>query len=65
MHIPRIDEATIKSDEMYVYILHSIAKIFDPLGLTSITYHGKVFLQKLWKIDQSWDEPLSNDLIKD
>lgn len=30
-----------------------------------MTFYGKTFLQRLWKVDQSWDEPLSNDLMKD
>jgi len=27
-------------------VLHSVARIFDPLGLCSVK--GKIFLQKLW-----------------
>ena len=27
-----------------------------------MTFHGKTFLQKLWRIDQSWDEPLPNNM---
>ena len=45
-------------------VLHSVATIFDPLDLLSpITFHGKIFLQKLWVADKSWDEPLSMDLF--
>jgi len=44
-------------------VLHNVAKIFDPLGLFSpITLHGKLFLQKLWIADQSWDEPICSEL---
>ena len=44
-------------------VLHCIAKIFDPLGLLApVSLIGKLFLQKLWKINQPWDEPLSQDL---
>ena len=33
-------------------VLHSVAKIFDLLGLFSpVTFHGKMFLQKLWIVD--------------
>ena len=43
------------------------AVTFDPLGLLApITFigkaSGKVFVQKLWTFNQSWDEPLSGDL---
>ena len=35
-------------------VLHTIAGIFDPLGLVSpVVYYGKVFLQKLWKLELS------------
>ena len=45
-------------------VLHSVAAIFDPLGLLSpITFHGKIFLQKLWVADKPWDEPLSMELL--
>ena len=44
-------------------VLHCIAKVFDPLGLLApVIFVGKLFLQKLWKINQPWDEPLSQDL---
>ena len=66
IHIPGIDEVTLRGVVTKRDILHSIAKIFDPLGLiTPVTFHGKTFLQKLWRIDQSWDEPLPNNLMKD
>ena len=45
-------------------VLHSVAAIFDPLGLLSlITFHGKIFLQKLWVADKPWDESLSMELL--
>jgi len=44
-------------------VLYSTAKIFNPHGLFSpVIYYGKVFLQKLWITDKSWDEPLTNEL---
>ena len=47
-------------------VLNIGAKIFDPLGLvTPVTFHGKVFLQTLWKLSKSWDEPLSSDLVRE
>ena len=46
-------------------VLHTVAKIFDPLGLVSpVTFHGKVFLQKLWIVNVSWDDPLPMKLFK-
>jgi len=27
--------------------------------------YGKIFLQRLWKLDMSWDESLPDNLIKD
>ena len=47
-------------------VFNIVAKIFDPLGLvTPVTFHGKVFLQTLWKLSKSWDEPLSSDLVRE
>jgi len=37
--------------------------VFDALGLLAPV--GKLFLQKLWKIDQPWDEPLPEDLSRE
>ena len=66
IYIPNIDEGAINAVITKRDVLHSIAKIFDPLGLiTPVTFHGKVFLQRLWKVGQSWDEPLSDDLMKE
>jgi len=45
------------------YILY-VAKVFDSLGsLTPPTLLGKLYLQKLWRINQFWDNPLSDDLL--
>ena len=41
-------------------VLHSMARIFDPLGLCSpTTIKGKIFLQQLWVANVTWDKPLS------
>ena len=57
-------DKVVTSDVTKRDVLHSVAIIFDPLGLLSpITFHGKIFLQKLWVADKSWDEPLSMDLL--
>ena len=46
-------------------VLTTVAKIVDPLGLlTSVIFSGKVFLQELWRVDVSWDEPLNVELAK-
>ena len=43
-----------------------MAKVFHPLGLVSpVTFHGKVFLQKLWIVNVSWDDPLPMELFKE
>lgn len=66
IHISNIDERAINGVITKRDVLHSIAKIFDPLGLiTPVTFHAKVFLQRLWKVGQSWDDPLSNNLMKE
>jgi len=47
-------------------VMHSVAKVFDLLGLlTPLTLLGKLFLQKLWRLNISWDDPLSNDLLEE
>ncbi|KAK6031060.1 zinc knuckle [Ostertagia ostertagi] len=43
-------------------VLKHIASIYDPLGLISpITLRGKLFLQSLWRIELSWDDPLPEE----
>ena len=46
-------------------VLNFVAKIFHPLGfIIPVTYHGKVFLQELWRIDKlSWDCPLPENFV--
>ena len=47
-------------------VMHRVAKVFDPFGLlTPLTLLGKLFLQKLWRLNISWDDPLSNDLLEE
>ena len=44
-------------------VLSCVSKIHDPLGLVSpITFHGKVFLQNLWRYELKWDESLPEPL---
>ena len=41
------------------------AKFFDPLGIVSpVTVLFKMFAQQLCEAKVSWDEPLSEDLLK-
>ena len=48
INIPGFDKVIISDAATKRDVLHSVAKISDPLGLLSpITFHGKVFLQKL------------------
>jgi len=47
-------------------VLRCVARIYDPLGfITPITFHGKVFLQNLWKYELTWDEQLSETLCQE
>ena len=47
-------------------ILKISAKIFDPLGLTSpITIQFQMFFQIIYTNKFNWDDPLSNDLLKE
>ena len=47
INISGFDKA-VTSDVTKRDVLHSVTAIFDPLGLLSpITFHGKIFLQKL------------------
>ena len=51
IHVPGIDEVALNGVITKRDILHGIAKINDPLGLIMpVTFHGKLFLQKLWKV---------------
>ena len=49
-------DKVVTSDIAKRDVLHSVAAIFYLLGLLSpITFHGKLFLQKLWVSDKPWD----------
>jgi len=53
INVSKVDKVSTDSIITKRSVLNFIAKIFDPLGLiTPVTYHGKVFLQELWKIDK-------------
>ena len=57
-------DKVVTSDVTKHDVLHSVAAIFDPMSLLSpITFHGKIFLQKLWVADKPWDELLSMELL--
>lgn len=44
-------------------ILSNTCKIFDPLGLLSAcTVTLKILLQRLWKLNLTWDEPVPSDV---
>lgn len=41
------------------YITSEAARIFDPQGwVTPVTIRAKLFIQELWRLGSSWDEPL-------
>ncbi|XP_018395526.1 PREDICTED: uncharacterized protein LOC108774017 [Cyphomyrmex costatus] len=45
-------------------VLSAIAKLFDPLGfLSPIIVTAKIFIQELWSIKISWDDPLPSHLV--
>lgn len=47
------------------HILSVIARIFDPLGIIGpCVLQAKIFLQKLWKLNSDWDDPIPADLYK-
>ena len=47
-------------------VLRYVARIYDPLGLiTPVTFHGRLFLQSLWKCKLSWDEALPQLLCQE
>lgn len=45
-------------------VLHSIAKVYDPLGfLSPFVVTPKILLQDLWKQNLDWDDELPDDLL--
>lgn len=45
-------------------ILSEIAQIYDPLGLVSpIIISAKIFIQKLWSLQISWDEHIPSEFL--
>uniref|UniRef100_A0A0A1WIS4 RNA-directed RNA polymerase n=1 Tax=Zeugodacus cucurbitae TaxID=28588 RepID=A0A0A1WIS4_ZEUCU len=47
-------------------VLSQLAQIFDPLGwLSPIIVVAKLYIQKLWSLQSSWDNLLSEDLQKE
>jgi len=66
LYFPGVDEVKIDGAVTKGDVLNVVSRVFDTLGFViPVTFHGKVFLQTLWKLLKSWDEPLSNDLVKD
>ncbi|XP_043659545.1 uncharacterized protein LOC122624160 [Drosophila teissieri] len=44
-------------------VLSQIAKLFDPAGwLSPFVVRAKIFMQKIWLRELSWDQPLPRDL---
>ena len=40
-------------------MLKVVGRIYDPFGfVTPVLFHGKVFVQELWKEELAWDEEL-------
>ena len=66
MHVFANSVTYIHTNSPVVRVLHDYLPHANPLGLVSpITFHGKVFLQNLWRYDSyelKWDESLSEPL---
>ncbi|KAK9754305.1 Pao retrotransposon peptidase [Popillia japonica] len=46
------------------YILSTISKLFDPLGLVSpVVTTAKLIMQRLWELQVSWDEPVNTEIL--
>ncbi len=46
-------------------VLQAIASVFDPMGyLSCVLIKSKIFMQKLWLENLTWDSPLSLDQIQ-
>lgn len=47
-------------------VLSDIARLYDPMGwIAPVIIVAKIFMQKLWKSNLSWDETLTEDLLKE
>ncbi|CAK1584117.1 unnamed protein product [Parnassius mnemosyne] len=48
------------------HVLSKIARLYDPLGwIAPIIVTAKIYIQKLWKSGLSWDEALTESLMKE
>ncbi|XP_055542583.1 uncharacterized protein LOC129728193 [Wyeomyia smithii] len=44
-------------------ILSDASRIFDPLGIVGpVVIQAKLFIQNLWKLQCSWDDPISHEM---
>ena len=44
-------------------VLQDLSKIFDPLGFVApVVIRAKMFMQTLWQLKVTWDEPLQDNL---
>ena len=47
-------------------VVRATSSLFDPLGfLSPVHIRGKIFIQKLWKSNLDWDEPLTTELVNE
>jgi len=47
-------------------VLSLIARLFDPLGLLSpVTFRAKHIMQKIWRAQISWDDPLPTGMAEE
>lgn len=46
-------------------VLSTVARTFDPNGwIAPVLLAAKVFIQRLWKEELTWDEPITGELLK-
>lgn len=46
-------------------ILSDIARLYDPCGfIAPVTFYAKSFMQSLWLLDLSWDDPLPDEALQ-
>ena len=46
-------------------VLQALSRFFDPLGLKApVAIRAKILMQEIWKLDVSWDETLSPDMLR-
>lgn len=62
----RYDVMSMKTIATKRGVLSLIARVFDPLGLLlPVIFRAKLIMQKIWRSQISWDDPLPSDLLEE